>query len=96
MERKETMTIGDVLRECLESSRMQDRLDEVRACDNFALVVGEHLASLCQRPTMHKGRMTITTSNASLRSDLNMRRTVIAGRINRLLGKDTVKELIFR
>ncbi len=96
MERKDTVTIGDVLRECLEKSQMQDRLDEVRACDNFAIVVGEGLASMCQRPTMHHGLMTIATSNAALRSDLNMRRGVIAKRINELLGKVVVKKLVFR
>lgn len=90
------MTIGDVLRECLENSRMQDRLDEVRACDSFALVVGGHLASLCQRPSMRKGVMTVTTQNAALRSDLNMKRGAIARLINDLLGKETVKELVFR
>lgn len=96
MERKETQTIGDVLRECLEKSRMQDRLDEVRACDMFELVVGESLAALCRRPTIRAGVMTIITSNASLRSDLNMRRSVIARRINELLDKEIVKNLIFR
>lgn len=90
------MTIGDVLRECLEKSQMQGRLDEVRACDQFVIVVGEQLASLCQRPTMRNGVMTIATQNASLRSDFNMRRGVIAGRINDLMGKEVVKELIFR
>lgn len=96
MERKETVTIGDVLRECLEKSRMQDRLDEVMACDNFRLVVGDVLADMCRRPSMAKGVMTIRTSNAALRSDLNMRRSQIRGRINDLCGKPTVKDLIFR
>lgn len=96
MERKETKSIGDVLRECLESSRMQDRLDEVHACDLFATVVGDHLASLCHRPTMRKGVMTILTQNAALRSDLNMKRGTIARLINEMLMKDIVKDLIFR
>ncbi len=93
MERKEIMTIGDVLRECLEKGQMQGRLDEVRACDNFPLVVGQHIAALCQRPAMRDGVMTISTSNASLRQDLNMRRGRIMQGINELMGKDVVKEL---
>lgn len=84
------------MRECLEQSRMQGRLDEVRACDNFAIVVGQHLASLCQRPTMRNGVMTISTSNASLRSDLNMRRGRIKAGINDLMGKEVVKEIVFK
>lgn len=96
MQRNETVTIGDVLRECLEKSRMQDRIDEIRACDNFRLVVGENLAALCQRPTIAKGIMTIRTSNASLRSDLNMRRGIIRDRINDICGKTVVNDLVFR
>lgn len=90
------MSIGDVLRECLEKSSMQGRLDEVRACDAFSLVVGSHLASLCQRPYIRNGVMTIGTSNAALRSELNMRRGGIMKGINEILGKDVVKEILFR
>lgn len=84
------------MRECLEQSQMQGRLDEVRACDNFAIVVGQHLASLCHRPTMRDGVMTISTSNASLRSDLNMRRGRIKAGINDLMGKEVVRDIVFR
>lgn len=96
MERKDVVTIGDVLRECLEKSSMQGRLDEVRACDAFSLVVGTHLASLCHRPYMRNGVMTVGTSNASLRSELNMRRGGIMKGINEIIGKDVVKEILFR
>ena len=90
------MTVGDVLRECLERSSMQGRLDEVRACDAFAQVVGGHLASMCGRPWMKNGVMTIGTSNASLRSELNMSRGRIVKGINEIMGKEVVRELLFR
>ncbi len=96
MERRDAVTVGDVLRECLEKSSMQGRLDEVRACDAFPLVVGTHIASLCHRPYIHNGVMTVGVSNASLRSDLNMRRGGIKKGINEILGKDVVKEILFR
>ncbi|MDE6018177.1 MAG: DUF721 domain-containing protein [Muribaculaceae bacterium] len=96
MERRDAVTVGDVLRECLEKSSMQGRLDEVRACDAFPLVVGNHLASMCGRPYMKNGIMTIGTSNASLRSDLNMRRGSIMKAINEILDKEVVKEILFK
>ena len=40
--------------------------------------------------------MTIGTSNASLRSELNMSRGRIVRGINEVMGKDVVKELLFR
>lgn len=75
---------------------MQGRLDEVRACEAFPLVVGTQIASLCHRPYMKNGVMTIGTSNASLRSELNMSRGRIVKSINEILGKDVVKEILFR
>ena len=90
------MTVGDVLRECLEKSSMQGRLDEVRACEAFPLVVGSHIASRCGRPYIRNGVMTIGTSNAALRSELNMSRGRIVKGINELMGKDVVKDLLFR
>lgn len=96
MERKDAVTVGDVLRECLEKSSMQGRLDEVRACDAFPSVVGRQIAAKCSRPLMRSGNMTIGVSNASLRSELNMCRGSIAKAINEILGKDVVKGLLFR
>lgn len=96
MERREAVTVGDVLRECLEKSSMQGRLDELRACEAFPLVVGSHIALMCSRPYIRNGVMTIGTPNASLRSELNMSRGRIVKGINEIMGKDVVKELLFR
>ncbi|MDE6343003.1 MAG: DUF721 domain-containing protein [Muribaculaceae bacterium] len=96
MERKDFTTIADVLRECLESSAMQERLEEVRACDAFAAVVGRGISSLCSKPTMKRGVMSVGVNNASLRSELHMRRSSIAAAINEISGKETVKDIIFK
>lgn len=95
MERKDFTTIGDVLRECLEQSSMQTRLEEVRACEAFAGVVGEGFSSQCGRPEMRRGVMRIKVENAALRNELNMHRTAIANAINELRGKDIVGEVVF-
>ena len=96
MERRDAVTVGDGLRECLEKSSMQGRLDEVRACEAFPIVVGQHIAAMCGRPWMKNGVMTVGTPNASLRSELNMSRGRIVKGINGIMGKDVVKELLFR
>ena len=75
---------------------MQGRLDEVRACEVFSVVVGAHIASMCGRPWIKNGIMTIGTPNASLRSELNMSRGRIMRGINEIMGKDVVKEIMFR
>lgn len=85
-----------MLRECLEKSSMQGKLDEVRACDAFPLVVGNHIAAKCSRPYIRNGVMTVSTSNSALRSELNMCRGPILKAINETVGKEILKDLLFR
>lgn len=96
MERRDAVTVGDVLRECLEKSSMQGRLDEVRACEAFPFVVGQHIASQCSRPLVRNGVMTVSVPVASLRSELNMRRSGMVRAINDILSKDVLKDILFR
>lgn len=96
MERKDVVTVGDVLRECLEKSSLQGKLDEVRSCDAFSMVVGSQIASKCSSPYIRNGVMTIGVSTASLRSELNMCRGSIMKAVNEITGKDTVREILFR
>lgn len=93
MERKDFMTVGDVLRECLEQSSMQGRLDEVRACDMWGVVLGPDIAAQCRRPSVFRGVMTVRIPNASLRQELQMRRSAIVSAINDSLGKEVVCDL---
>lgn len=96
MKKTEPIRIGDVLRECLEQSRMTGRLDESEACRRFPDVVGADIARLCGRPAMQKGLMTVKVGNAPLRQELNMQRGRIRELLNDALGKPTVEDIIFR
>lgn len=75
---------------------MTDRLDETEACRKFAAVVGPGLASVCGKPYIFKGVMTVRVANAALRQELNMQRGAVRDHINELLGKQTVTEVVFR
>lgn len=93
MERKNIESIGDVLRMAIEESRMTGRLDECRACDTFAAIVGPDLASQCARPQIRKGVMTVKVQRAPLRQELAMHRSSLMRAINTTLGKTVVTEL---
>lgn len=96
MERRDFVKIGDVLRDCLEQSRMTGRLDESEACRLYADVVGADIAAMCGKPYIHRGVMTVKVTNAALRQELNMRRGNLRDHINEIIGKQTVTEVVFR
>lgn len=95
MERKESQSIGDILRLALQENCMQDRLDESRAAELWGAVVGEDIARQCARPFVKSGVMTVGVPNASLRQELAMNRTKLRLAINREIGRDTLSEIRF-
>lgn len=95
MERKDSQSIGDVLRLAFQDNCMQDRLDERRAVELWGSVTGPGLASQCRRPDVAGGVMTVAVANASLRHELTMSRTKLMNEINRQLGKNVISNIRF-
>ena len=95
MDRKVPESVGDVLRNLLEETSLQGRMEELKAVGLWSSVVGDEIASQCRKPLVKSGIMTVGVPNASLRHELMMNRTSLRVNINELIGKETVKEIKF-
>jgi len=96
MKRVEPEAVGDVLRQTLQQQGMTGRLYEARAVSLWPSVVGEHIASMCGRPVMNNGLMTLYVRSAPLRQELSMSRTQLMHLINETLGREVVREIRFK
>lgn len=94
MERKDPQSIGDVLRDLLQATELQDRMDELKAIELWRKVVGDDIAQNCSNPAVKNGIMTIRVPNASLRHELMMSRGNLRNIINEMIHKETDKEII--
>lgn len=95
MKRVDPICVGDVLRQAIEDSQMANHFDELRAAEFWPVIVGTHIASMCLRPYINGGKMSIRVPDAALRQELNMSRSRIMQEFNRLAGKEVVKSLRF-
>ena len=95
MERKRPESVGDVLRSLLEETRLQSRMEELRAASLWEKVVGDAIAAECSKPKVKNGVMSIGVRNASLRQELHMSRTGIRALINKHIGKEIITEIRF-
>ena len=95
MERKHPQTIGDVLRDLLNETSLQGRMDELKAADLWPRVAGEAIARECRRPMVKNGLMTVGVPNASLRQELYLNKTRLKEIINSLIGKEIITEIRF-
>lgn len=96
MQRVEPQSIGDVLRQAIQSEGMTGRLDEMKAIALWPAIVGEDLAANMSRPEVNKGRMTIYVRSAALRQEMNMSRSLLIKLINEQLGKPVISDIRFR
>lgn len=95
MDRKAPQSLGDVLRNLLEETSLQERMDELKAASLWEKIVGKHLAESTGKPYVKNGLMQIGVPNASLRNELNMNRSRLKQIINEHIGKETIKEIKF-
>ena len=95
MDRKIPESVGDVLRNFLESTSLQHRMEELQAASNWASIVGDHIASLTSKPAVKNGVMQVGVPNASLRNELHMHRSRLKELLNQSIGKDIIKEIRF-
>lgn len=95
MQRHTPQSLGDVIRDFLEETSLQDRMEELKAADLWKTVAGDYLASQTGKPYVKNGVMSIGVANASLRNELNMNRSRLREIINKNLGKEVITEIRF-
>ena len=95
MDRKDPESVGDVLRNLLEETALQERMDELKAAEIWRNLVGEEMAALTGKPFVKNGMMQIGVPNASLRHELTMNRSQLRRIINETIGKETIKDIRF-
>ena len=95
MQRHTPQSVGDVLRDLLQETSLQSRMDELKAADLWENVVGSAIASKTSRPHVKNGVMSIGIPNPALRNELHMNRTHLREIINNYLGKEIITEIRF-
>ena len=95
MQRHTPQSVGDVLRDVLEETALQNRMDELKAADLWNSVVGDTFANLTSKPYVKNGVMSVGVPNASLRNELMMSRSRLREIINKKLGKEVITEIKF-
>ena len=95
MERHSPQSVGDVLRNLLEETSLQNRMDELKAIDLWDKIVGSNIASLTSKPFVKNGLMQIGVPNASLRNELHINRSRLRQLINDNFGKEIITEIRF-
>jgi predicted nucleic acid-binding Zn ribbon protein len=96
MKRTEAKNIGQIIADVLRKENLDVALDEHRASALWPQIVGDGINRYTIRRYVKDGVMTVHLSSAALKSELMLIRASIIERINEALGRDIIKEIIFK
>lgn len=96
MKRVEPRSVGDILTDFFEQRKLRSAVIEGRAVEVWADVVGAYAASFTEDVYIRSGVLYVTISNASVRSEIYVRRRYLISRVNEVIGTRAVRNLVVR
>lgn len=96
MRRKNTEKISDILHLVLKQNQMDDKLYETRVISSWPLVLGENIMQYTTNLYFNNKKLYVKLSSSVLRHELFLTREEIKQSLNKHVGVDVVKEIVFQ
>ena len=87
--------IGEVLKELIETYRLEGKLNEIKVIHSWEKVVGKLVARYTRDLYIRNGRLFIKVDSPALKTELSYNASIIIERLNTEAGKKVIEEIIF-
>lgn len=89
-------TVGDIITKLLKEEHLENKFDEQRVAMLWQEVVGQGINRYTANRYVKDGVMYVTISSAPLRNELMLNRTLLIRRLNDLVGREVIHEIVFK
>ena len=96
MRRNNTDKLEDVLGQVLKQNHLDEKLYETRVINSWAVVLGENIMRYTTNIYFNNKKLYVTLSSSVLRHELFLTRTEIRNSLNKYVGADVLKEIVFQ
>jgi len=96
MQRRNEQSIGEILREYLKITQLDNVVNMDRISAVWLECLGEAITKETDRLFFNNGYLFVNLKSPSLKTELMMSRTLIAQRLNAKLGADIIKTVVIR
>ena len=86
-------SLGDALRSFIRKNRLQEGLDQVRAREAWAKVMGPGIMNYTRKVTLSGDTLVVYLDSSVVREELSLGSTQILGMLNEELGSDLIARL---
>jgi len=95
MFRKKVKSIAELLPEFLRKEGLETPLQQRRLIESWENVVGAPIAAYCGEKFIKNQTLFVKITNAALRADLTMNRSILVRRLNEQVGAQVITEIRF-
>ena len=96
MKKRNTLTIGEAIKEYLQAMRIDGKLKEVRLINSWEEVMGKSIAKVTRKIYINNSILFVLLSSAVVRSELLMLKTGIIKAMNDKAGEKIIDDIVFR
>jgi len=89
-------SISDVMKEFIKTSNLEKGLNEVQVKELWGSLMGPTIANYTTQIDFHRNTLYVALNSAVLKQELLLGKQKIIDLFNQELGRDLVKDLIFR
>jgi len=87
--------LGEVLKELIETYRLEGKLNEMKVIRSWEKVVGEMIARHTKDLYIRKGKLFVKIDSPALKNELTYSSSTIVENLNLEAGSKVVEEIIF-
>ena len=96
MKRKNEQSIGEILRQYLRVTQLEQVTFQERIASVWQQTLGDAITLATERIKLQDGMLIVQLKSPSLKYDIMMQRTQIRRQLNEKLGADIIKNVIVR
>ena len=94
--KKNTEKISDVIQQIFQQNNLQQKLDEVDIMQSWEKVLGSTIKNYTSELIIKNGVLYVKLSSSVLRNELMMTRSKLIASLNEKVGKEVIKDIVFR
>ncbi len=96
MRKKNTESLGDVIRQMLKEQHLEGRLNDKHIIEAWPVVLGQNISKYTTGLSVRNHTLYVSLSSAVLRHDLFLSREEIKAALNRHVGAEVITDIVFR
>lgn len=96
MKRTDPESIGKIIENFMQEEQLDTQMYEYRASALWPQVVGPGVNRYTISRDVRQGVMYVKLSSSVLRQELMMGRSLLVKRINEMVGRDVIRDIVFQ